>query len=124
MLRKFVRQKVQVFETDQVVCCDVDDTLVMWNLDDKSKDISIPDPYSPGVSNFVTPHLAHIQLLRKFKERGFTIIVWSAGGFKWAHNVVNALEIEPFVDLVMSKPCRYIDDLACKEWMGPRIYIK
>lgn len=118
------KSKCLVFKTDQVVCIDCDDTLVMWALDDTSKNIPIEDPYIPGVINYVTPHEKHVKLVQQYKGRGFTVIVWSAGGVEWAHNVVKALKLEDYVDIVLTKPSRYVDDLPCGEWMGNRVYLQ
>lgn len=115
---------MNVYNTDQVVPFDVDDTLVMWSLEDKSKNIPIQDPYIEGLINYVTPNEKHIELMKKYKARGFTIIVWSAGGVEWAKKVVLALQLESYVDAVFTKPNRYIDDLDVSEWIGPRVYIK
>ena len=115
---------MQVFNTDQMVPFDCDDTLVMWYLEDKSKNIPIEDPYIKGMINYVTPHQKHIELIKKYKARGFTVVVWSAGGVEWAHAVVKALQLEEFVDAVFTKPSRYVDDLKCELWMGNRVYIK
>lgn len=115
---------MKVCETEQVVCIDCDDTLVMWNLEDTTNNIPFPDPYLKGLTNFLTPNDPHIELLKKHKSRGYTVIVWSAAGFKWAETVVKVLGLESFVDLVLSKPAKYIDDLPCQEWMGHRVYIK
>ncbi len=113
-----------VFKTDQLVCYDCDDTLILWGLGDKSMNIPIKDPYLDGLINFVTPHKKHIELLKKHKARGMTIIVWSAAGVEWGEAVVKALKLEDYVDAVFSKPSRYVDDLPCTEWMGNRVYIK
>lgn len=115
---------MQVYKKDQMVPFDCDDTLVMWNLEDKSKNIPIECPYTKGVVYHLTPHEEHISLLKKYKARGFTVVVWSAGGVDWAENVVKALKLEEFVDAVFTKPCRYVDDLHCEKWMGCRVYIK
>jgi hypothetical protein len=113
-----------VFKTDQMVTYDCDDTLVMWGLDDKSKNIQIEDPYIKGLSNFVTPHERHIEMMKKHKARGFTVVVWSADGVEWAEAVVKALKLEEYVDAVFGKPSMYVDDLHCELWMGNRVYIK
>jgi len=115
---------MKVFKTDQMVPYDCDDTLVMWGLEDKSKNIPIEDPYIKGLINYLTPNEKHIELLKKHKARGMTIIVWSAGGVEWAEAVVKALKLQDYVDAVFSKPSRYVDDLPCTEWMGNRVYIK
>lgn len=117
---------MKVYETDQVVTVDCDDTLVMWS--DKYTQphegaIPVPDPYDNS-TNYLVPHKKHIELVRKYKGRGFLVIVWSAAGVQWAHSVVKTLKLEPFVDIVLSKPTRYVDDYDCTKWMGNRVYIK
>lgn len=117
---------MQVFEDDQVVTVDTDDTLVMWSDKYQSPhDNAIPiiDPYDNS-TNYLIPNQKHIDLIKKYKGRGFLVIVWSAGGAKWSHSVVNALSIESYVDLVLTKPNRYLDDIPCQDWMGNRVYIK
>jgi len=115
---------MKVYKTDSVITVDVDDTLVMWNLADKSGDIPFVDPYVEGMVNYLTPNEKHIDLVKKHHGRGYTVIVWSAGGVEWAETVVKTLELESYVDIVLSKPVKYIDDLPCQEWMGTRLYLK
>jgi hydroxymethylpyrimidine pyrophosphatase-like HAD family hydrolase len=112
-----------IFKTNQLICYDVDETLIMWNKGILST-IPIKDPFIIGVTNHVLPNEKHIELLKKHKARGFTVIVWSAQGVEWAEAVVKALELEEYVDAVFSKPSGYVDDLPVDEWIGPRIYIK
>jgi len=128
---------MQVFDVDQVVTIDCDDTLVMWpenkttfpyttpasHTQPYEGSVGFPDPYDGG-TNFLVPHEKHINLLKKYKARGFCIIVWSAGGVKWAKSVVETLALQDYVDIVLTKPNRYVDDLACEKWMGCRVYIK
>lgn len=126
---------MQVFKTDQVVTVDVDDTLVMWpqtinrfpydqtHTAPYEGSVAFPDPYD-GSTNYLMPHQKHIDLIKKFKGRGYLIIVWSAGGNLWAESVVKTLGLESFVDIVLSKPSKYVDDLNCEKWMGQRVYIK
>lgn len=126
---------MKVYDVDQVVCFDCDDTLVMWPENDKfaphnashtqpyEGSVAFPDPYD-GSTNYLTPHQKHINLMKKYRGRGFCIIVWSAGGVKWAHSVIKTLGLEEYVDIVLTKPNRYVDDLSCEKWMGNRVYIK
>ena len=114
-----------VVQNEVTIFCDVDDTLVYWdNLYSQPGDgkIKIIDPYDKGV-NYLKPHQKHINLLRKYKGRGSEIIVWSAGGYQWAEAVVKALGLEDIVDIVMTKPAKYIDDLDVTKWIGNRIYL-
>lgn len=115
---------MHVIEDENVVCFDVDDTLVMWNSKCvPTHKIDILCPYSNSF-NFLKPHMAHIDLLKKYKGRGLTVVVWSAGGYKWAEAVVKALELEAFVDYVMTKPSKIVDDLMPNEIFTTRIYLK
>jgi hypothetical protein len=41
--------------------------------------------------------------------------VWSAGGHEWAEKAVRMLGIEEYVDVVMSKPAWWIDDLPANK---------
>lgn len=109
------------FENEKTVFIDCDDTLVMHY--DEPRELWIPDPYTTGYSQRVRPHERHIKLLKDFKARGYTVVVWSAAGGPWARNVVEALELERHVDLIMSKPLKYVDDLPATEVMGIRIYL-
>lgn len=101
---------------------DVDDTLVMHD-DNFPRDLYINDPYMSGHVMLVRRHERHIKLLKDFKSRGYSIVVWSAGGAKWARTVVDALELQNFVDICMSKPLKYVDDLPANEVLGARIYL-
>jgi phosphoglycolate phosphatase-like HAD superfamily hydrolase len=71
----------------------------------------------------VVPHEIHIEHLRRLKNRGYGIIVWSQRGYDWASAVVRALKIDHLVDAATSKPIRHYDDLPANQWMGPRIYM-
>lgn len=114
-------------ETELVVSFDVDDTLVLHDpvrTDNKTL-IKIKDPYmSDNSSVKVYVHQAHVDLLKQFKHRGYTVIVWSAGGSKWANEVIKALKIEEYVDIVITKPVKLFDDLPLNEALGQRIYLE
>lgn len=118
---------MKIIENETPVMVDCDQTLVMWH--DRHQEpikgvtVEFKDPYDQG-SFFLKPHEAHIKLLKQQKGRGKAVVVWSAAGYLWAKEVVEKLELEEYVDLIMAKPCKYIDDLPCEEFMGNRIYIK
>lgn len=107
---------------EHVICFDCDDTLVMWHKD--IKDVTVLDPYDEGYEVQLTKHNKHIKLLKDHKERGYFIIVWSAGGYAWARAVVTALQLEDYVDLVIAKPLKYVDDLQAHEILGNRLYLE
>lgn len=110
-------------KNENVTCYDVDDTIVLWFADcDPSKKIKIVCPYG-GSETFLKPHARHIDLLKKHHGRGDYIIVWSAGGTLWAEAVVKALGLEEYVDLVMTKPTKIVDDLTPNEIFPHRLYL-
>lgn len=99
-----------VIKSDKTLFCDCDDTLVVWAKDGHS----------------FKPHKAHIELLKRFFRRGQPVIVWSAGGYQWALEVVKMLKLQKYVTAVMAKPCWYVDDQSAVEFMPEhnRIYIR
>jgi hypothetical protein len=117
---------MQVIQSHRIVYCDVDDTLVIWDWKPIDPDgnnlITVRDPKS-GHSEHVMPHNRHIQLVKQFKARGHTVVVWSQGGWSWAESVVRALGLVDVVDLVMDKPSWYIDDLPASAFMTRNIYL-
>lgn len=115
--------------SETIVCCDVDDTLVMWDTgrsEPHEGAIAFHDPYD-GSTNYLKPHYMHVELLKKYKGRGFYIRVWSAAGCQWARSVVETLGLTDFVDSVETKPIKYIDDITddnrISRVLGSRVYI-
>ncbi len=118
---------IPIERREHVVCFDVDDTLVMWDYPEGTKYQVIkqylsadPEDY---LVNHVAPHDRHIKYLKTMKERGYCVIVWSAGGARWAQAVVDTLELGNYVDLVISKPGTYFDDKPATSWMGNPVYV-
>lgn len=114
-------------DSENVVLCDVDDTLVMWGKNyhkpGRGK-VKVYDPY--GKTNvYLKPHKRHIELLKTYKGRGIMVGVWTAAGYKWAQSVIKTLKIEKYVHFVMTKPTKYMDDLENpKDILGSRVYLK
>lgn len=117
---------MKVIDNDMVVVIDCDDTLVMWNNNEywiNSPDkVEVTDPID-NATVYLIPHKQHIALVGKYKAQGYTVIVWSAAGYRWAEAVVKALKIENNVDFCMSKPLKYVDDLRAEHILGSRVYI-
>jgi len=115
--------KPTIVTNECLIFVDVDDTLVMWGKAKKGeKVVAITSPYDNG-QIFVKPHKGHIKILKDRHARGAHIIVWSAGGYKWAQAVVKALGLESHVNLIMSKPFMYIDDKKAEDFMGEHLYL-
>ncbi len=117
---------MEVIKSHRIVFFDVDDTLVIWDW--KSVDpeglrlIKVEDPEAK-CSQLVMPHDRHVQLMKQFKARGHTVVVWSQGGWAWAESVVKALGVENVVDYVMDKPSWYVDDLPASMFLGKPIFL-
>ena len=112
---------MKIIEGDKVTYIDCDDTLVSWstyliNLYPEQCKVFKTWKGDPGTS--LLPIEETIDYLKKSKIHGGTVIVWSAGGWEWAKNVVEVLELTEYVDAVMSKPIRYVDDLPSGKFMG------
>lgn len=110
---------MQVFENDKTAYFDVDDTLVQWGHSTDPRALEF-DSY--GFKEKLVPHESHIMFLKRQKNRGFTIIVWSQGGAVWAKEVIDKLGIADYVDLVLTKPFMYVDDKDSTHFMTNRVF--
>jgi len=110
-------------DSELIAVCDVDDTIVMHHPDSLGEAITITDPYTKTNIDLKI-HRKHVKLIKDFKARGYTVIVWSHGGPRWAKSVVDALGLEKYVDIVMAKPAKTLDDLTPDKILGTVIYLK
>lgn len=104
-----------VFDHENIVYCDVDNTLIKHNDPGNPDAIKILNPYL-NENMRVVPMKGNIMQLKRAKGRGKGIVVWSHGGAKWAESVIKALELENYVDLVLTKVEIYIDDVPIEQW--------
>ncbi len=112
-----------IIESEQVLGCDIDQTLLMWGVDYVGhKTVSFYDPYEKAYK-VVVIHQANIKVLVDRLERGATFLVWSASGFAWAKEALKALGIRHHNIIVLSKPIGYLDDKKCSDWMGEQIFL-
>ncbi len=115
---------MKVLNSEMIIMVDVDDTLLMWKDYTQPGDnkIAVTDPYD-GVTVYLYPHTKHIDQIRKWKGRGYTVIVWSAGGVQWANAAIEALGLTDFVEMVMTKPSKFVDDLPANQILGTPVYL-
>jgi FMN phosphatase YigB (HAD superfamily) len=103
------------WENDRVMFYDVDETLILWNYDKTEENLARAIQVGDC---WVLPNRSMIESLKRNKARGHTIIVWTQSGYEWGRTVVEMLQLTEYVDLVISKPTRYYDDLPPDKWIG------
>jgi len=103
---------------------DVDDTLVCWyDIPEDCPEDEIVNVTYRNLTDRLRINKYNVNLLKKLSIRHHKICVWSKGGSGWSRAVVKALNLEDYVDVIMSKPTYYIDDLKDpKEWIGKYQY--
>ena len=116
---------MKVLAESNITSCDVDGTLVLWTKDATvNKTGTIPFQYG-GETIYLYPHIPHIRFIKHCFLRGDYVEVWSQNGYEWAEQVVKALKLEDYVDIVRSKPTRHIDDkVELGDIVGNRIFLK
>ncbi|PCI45912.1 MAG: hypothetical protein COB41_00550 [Proteobacteria bacterium] len=118
---------MKVYDNELTIFFDVDDSLVMWEGNPYSPEdgkIKIKDPNDPDTPyRYLYPHKRHVNFLKKCHSRGYSVTVWSNGGWAWAESVVKALGLEEYVAKVESKPIKIVDDLPYNETFPTRLYL-
>lgn len=109
----------KLITNESIVPFDVDETLVHHKSSNGQERV-----YDERTQSYVyfDPYDEHILLLKQMSGRGRFIIVWSAGGNYWANLIVNHLGLAPYVDLIMTKPVAYVDDIDANHFMT-RIFL-
>lgn len=116
---------MRIIESEDIAPYDVDETLILHDLTQhpRYRKISVTDPVDLTKKITVRVHEPMVRLLKEQHVRGSHIIVWSRGGYRWALNVIQALKLESYVHIVMSKPLKYFDDVPVEQWLKDRVYI-
>lgn len=114
---------------DDIIPCDVDDTLVMHMskselISSGIRQIHVQDPIDPNCFILLGVNEPMVRIVKEEAVRGSFIWVWSKGGYQWALNVVTALELHGYVDKISTKPKTYLDDKDVSEWLKDRVYLK
>jgi predicted phosphatase len=114
---------MHVIKNEYTVFFDCDDTLVMHGDHGDIPTVKVRDTVE---EKFIVLGVNQpmIRLMKEEHRRGAHITVWSHGGFQWAVNVVEALELTKYVHEVRSKPLTYFDDKSVEEWMTYRVYLE
>lgn len=107
---------MEIESNENILCVDVDDTLVMWFWSKEREDEVMEFNNHDICLERLVPNHANIKLLKEFKRRGWVVIVWSQNGPLWVQEVVKKLGLESWVDRAMIKPKWIIDDLAPTAW--------
>jgi predicted phosphatase len=103
---------------------DIDETLVMHHDPySYSSHIEVEDPEHSGQFIALGVNEPMVKILKDEKIRGAFVFVWSRSGSAWAEAVIKALNLEKYVDLVMTKPVTYLDDKDSSEWLKDRVYL-
>ena len=115
---------IKVYRNDIVEPYDIDETLVMHDYEayPNSDKIQVWDTSLNGrVTLAVNTNM--VKLLKHSRTKGAVVIAWSRGGVEWAEAVIKALDLERYVDIILSKPRVYFDDTDVSSWLKDRVYI-
>ena len=115
-------------KSTRILYVDVDSTLIRWDRwnEDTRYSYAIESKFDTDdeekeARNIMSVCLETVRIMKQHKERGHSVVVWSAGGAEWAEYAVKSLGLEPLVDLVISKPDWFIDDLQSHDFMPDKI---
>ena len=64
---------MKVIEYENVVACDIDDTILMWDNPTINGSGKLPIEFAGGTV-YLTPHNYHVDLLKMYNQRGYYII--------------------------------------------------
>lgn len=115
---------MRVVQNEKVTFHDVDGTLIQHGQQSGRAGyyVTVLDPITGGYLP-MQAHEPNIRLLLEEKHRGSYVVVWSRGGYEWAENVLKALNLTDKVDLVLTKPMAYFDDVPINDWLPYRVWL-
>lgn len=100
---------MKIIKSNNITVFDVDSTLLLYERIRTKEQGKIAFNYGDEII-YLRPHNFHPTFLKHCHNRGDFVIVWSKNGVSWAEQAVKKLKLTKYVDLVMSKPSRYVDD--------------
>jgi hypothetical protein len=107
-----------LIENPNIVCIDIDDTLVYWNTPlDPNQKLKYFDIYTDYGKEVLAVNEKILEDIDRHRLRGHFIVIWSQGGNEWCKAVCTSLGITDKINMIMSKPKWYIDDLPADSWM-------
>lgn len=109
---------MNVIKNENIVYFDVDDTLIK----EASNRVGSYKLDYFGKERLYTRIQEHVDLLKAYKGRGYVVNVWSGNGYLWAEQVIRTLKLQDYVDNVMTKPAKIVDDRDFNSWCQ-RIYL-
>lgn len=102
---------------------DVDDTLVFW-ISNPSEQVEAKIVYAGSNRICLLPNRAMIEKLKEHSMAGDVIVVWSQGGSDWVREVIQALNLDPYVHFMLGKPTLCYDDLPTTYWLPTPLYAR
>lgn len=114
-----------IIQNDYVWGVDIDDTLLLWDVPLDTPGVRIVEFQEPHLKDITRAVINenNLRLMKEKKVRGCFIILWSQGGYEYAIHVANALYINDYVDMIMTKPVGLIDDLPSSAWLPQPVNI-
>lgn len=122
---KYELPKDIVIENDHPWGVDIDDTLLLWDVPVTTPGVKTVTFLHPtlGYTISVVINENNLLLMKEKKGRGCFIVLWSQGGYEYGRVVRDALNLQGFVDLIMTKPVGLIDDLPSSAWLPSPVNI-
>lgn len=109
-----------ISKVGKTVYFDCDDTLLEWQSCNKDDQRAIKMSNENNFTFYKKTIDANIEALKEHANAGHIVVVWSKGGVAWAANIVKTLGLEDYVDVVLSKPDWYYDDMDAQYWLPER----
>lgn len=108
---------MKINKRENHILVDVDYTLVHWPSDYESKKRGRVEFDWYGTKVYLEPIPYSIGLVKSYKIQGSAVTVASNNGWRWAKEVVEKLELTPYVYEVKKKYEKCLDDKPPGTWL-------